>query len=676
MTEKPLFRKILVANRGEIAVRVMRTARRMGIATVAVYSEADAGALHALEADEALLIGPPPAVESYLLIERIIDAARYSGADAIHPGYGFLSENAEFAEACAEAGITFIGPSPQAMRQMGLKDAAKKCMEDAGVPVVPGYYGKKQDLKTLAAAAGKIGYPVLIKAVAGGGGKGMRLVERAEDFADSLASAQREAKSAFGNDKVLVEKFITNPRHIEIQVFGDSAGGAVHLFERDCSVQRRHQKIIEEAPAPGMSEAMRAKMGAAAITAVKAISYEGAGTIEFIVDGSAGLEDAAFFFMEMNTRLQVEHPVTEMITGQDLMEWQIRVAAGQPLPLAQEDIALNGHAIEVRLYAEDAAKDFLPAIGTLHAFRTPTTSDHLRVETGVSEGDAVSIHYDPMIAKLVTWGATRDAALGRMEAALAGTAIAGLTTNLEFLAAVLKNDAFRAGGVDTGFIAAHMGTLISPPAPPTTEELALAAAILILSRKAPAAWTNDHRSPWNATSGWRMNIEGWEPLSFMVHGARHDMEIAVQSGGIRVRLTTDDQDETLTVLGGMGPDNEFLGIIDGREFTVACAEWDHTVSLMQGGITLDFHQIEDVGSDEESAEGPGAVIAPMPGKIIDVLYKNGAAVEASDALIIMEAMKMEYTLTAPRGGTVDGLQVKTGDQVSDGQLLLTVSEAE
>ncbi len=676
MTEKPLFRKILVANRGEIAVRVMRTARRMGIPTVAVYSEADAGALHALEADEALLIGPAPASESYLLGERIILAAKESGADAIHPGYGFLSENAEFADACKDAGITFIGPSPKAMRQMGLKDAAKKCMEDAGVPVVPGYYGKKQDVKTLAGAADKIGYPVLIKAVAGGGGKGMRLVESPEDFKDSLASAQREAKSAFGNDHVLVEKFITNPRHIEIQVFGDSKGGAVHLFERDCSVQRRHQKIIEEAPAPGMSEAMRAKMGAAAVTAVRAIGYEGAGTIEFIVDGSGGLEDADFFFMEMNTRLQVEHPVTEMITGLDLVEWQIRVAAGQQLPLAQDKITLNGHAIEVRLYAEDATRDFLPATGTLHAFRTPAPTENLRIETGVSEGDAVSIHYDPMIAKLVTWGATREAALNGMQDALAETAIAGLTTNLGFLAAVLENDAFRAGGVDTGFIAAHMGTLISPPAPPTTEELALAAAILILARKAPTAWTNDYGSPWNATSGWRMNIEGWEPLSFMLHGARHDMEIAVESGGVRVRLATGDQDETLTILGGMGPDNEFLGIIDGREFTVACASWDHTISLMRGGNTLDFHQIEDVGSDEESAEGPGAVIAPMPGKIIDVLHKNGAAVEAGTALIIMEAMKMEYTLTAPRHGTVDGLQVKPGDQVVDGQLLLTVSEAD
>ena len=388
MTKRPLFRKILVANRGEIAVRVMRTARRMGIATVAVYSEADAGALHALEADEALLIGPAAAAESYLLGERIILAAKESGADAIHPGYGFLSENAEFAQDCADAGITFIGPSPKAMRAMGLKDAAKKCMEDASVPVVPGYYGRKQDLKTLAGAADEIGYPVLIKAVAGGGGKGMRLVESPEDFKDSLASAQREAKSAFGNDHVLVEKFITNPRHIEIQVFGDSKGNAVHLFERDCSVQRRHQKIIEEAPAPGMSEAMRAKMGAAAVTAVRAISYEGAGTIEFIVDSSAGLEDANFYFMEMNTRLQVEHPVTEMITSQDLVEWQIRVAAGQPLPLAQDKITLKGHAIEVRLYAEDAAKDFLPAIGTLHTFRTPApapeNANDLRVETGGS----------------------------------------------------------------------------------------------------------------------------------------------------------------------------------------------------------------------------------------------------------------------------------------------------
>ncbi|MCH8863624.1 MAG: ATP-grasp domain-containing protein, partial [Proteobacteria bacterium] len=664
--------------------RVIRSAREMGIECVAVHSAADSGALHMRMAHIAVALAGEKPSDGYLDGEQILAAALSSGSEAVHPGYGFLSENADFARAVTAAGLTWIGPPPEAIEVMGDKLSSRRAMVAADVLAVPGGIDAVADVEAALEEAERVGYPIALKAAAGGGGKGMRLVERPEDFKDSLASARREAKSAFGNDSVLVEKFITSPRHIEIQVFGDSKGGAVHLFERDCSVQRRHQKIIEEAPAPGMSEAMRAKMGAAAVTAVRAINYEGAGTIEFIVDSSKGLEDAEFYFMEMNTRLQVEHPVTEMITGLDLVEWQIRVAAGQPLPLAQDEITLTGHAIEVRLYAEDAAKDFLPAIGVLHAFRPPAAADHLRVETGVSEGDAVSIHYDPMIAKIVTWGASRDAALARMETALAGTAIAGLTTNLEFLAAVLKNDAFRKGGVDTGFIARHMGTLISPPTSPTTEELALAAAILILGRKAHPAWSNDHGSPWHATSGWRMNIEGWEPLSFMLQGTRHDMVIAVESGGVRVRLATNDQEEILTVLGGMGPNNEFLGIIDGREFAVASAEWDHggdhgrghTISLMRGGSTLDFRLIEDIGDDEESAEGPGAVIAPMPGKIIDVLHENGAAVEAGAALIIMEAMKMEYTLTAPRGGTVDGLQVKAGDQVSDGQLLLTVSEAE
>ncbi|HZD25451.1 MAG TPA: acetyl-CoA carboxylase biotin carboxylase subunit, partial [Alphaproteobacteria bacterium] len=431
-----MFRKILIANRGEIACRVIRTARRLGIATVAVYSEADAGAMHVAMADEAVLLGPAPATESYLRADRIIEAAQRTGAEAVHPGYGFLSENAGFAEACAEAGITFIGPPAMAVRAMGEKAAAKAIMEKAGVPVVPGYHGEDQADDLLQQFAREIGYPVLIKAVAGGGGKGMRRVDDEDSFANALKGARREAKSAFGDDKVLVEKYLLRPRHIEVQVFADSHGEAVHLFERDCSIQRRHQKVVEEAPAPGMTAEMRRAMGEAAVAAAKAIGYVGAGTVEFIADVSHGLSEDRFYFMEMNTRLQVEHPVTEMITGQDLVEWQLRVAAGDPLPLAQDELNIDGHAVEVRVYAENPQKKFFPSTGRLHRLRPPEEGPHLRVDTGVREGDEVTIYYDPMIAKLIVWGRDRDAAVRRLCAALTETRVAGVTTNADLLHAI------------------------------------------------------------------------------------------------------------------------------------------------------------------------------------------------------------------------------------------------
>ena len=496
-----MFSKILIANRGEIAVRVMRTARRLGVRTVAVYSDADASALHVEMADEAVHIGPSPVSESYLRGDKIIAAAQASGAEAIHPGYGFLSENPDFVDQVTAAGLVFVGPSAKAIRAMGLKDAAKRLMEKAGVPVVPGYHGEAQELVLLATKAREIGYPVLIKARAGGGGKGMRRVEHPDDFAEALSGARREAKAAFGDDKVLVEKYVDKPRHIECQVFGDNFGNAVHLFERDCSAQRRHQKVIEEAPAPGMTAAMRAAMTDAAVKAAKAIGYSGAGTIEFIVDASNGLRPDGFWFMEMNTRLQVEHPVTEMVTGIDLVEWQLRVASGEPLPKAQGDIRLDGHAFEARIYAEDPAKGFLPATGTLHHLKFPAAPDAsaLRIETGVRAGDAISPFYDPMIAKLVVHGADRKAALAALRDALGETEIAGSTTNLAFLSALATDPDFASGDVDTGLIARHQDMLTATPAP---DQRIVAQAVMVAARSAvghsPAA-----DDPWSTIAGLR-----------------------------------------------------------------------------------------------------------------------------------------------------------------------------
>ncbi len=507
-----MFEKILIANRGEIACRIIRTARRLGVRTVAVYSEADAHALHVEMADEAHPIGPPPARESYLNIGRILDAARRSGAQAVHPGYGFLSENADFAAACVAAGLNFIGPPASAIRAMGLKSASKALMERSGVPVVPGYYGDAQDLATLTAAAERTGYPVLLKASAGGGGKGMRVVERRADLEGAVSSAKREAASSFGDDRLLIERYLTNPRHIEIQIFADSHGQVISLFERDCSIQRRHQKVIEEAPAPGMDPARRRSMGEAACAAARAIGYVNAGTVEFIVEGDA------FYFMEMNTRLQVEHPVTEFITGLDLVEWQLRVAAGEPLPQSAEEVRIYGHAIEARIYAEDPAREFRPSIGTLWHLATPKENQHVRVDTGVRASDAVIIDYDPMIAKLIVWDKDREGAVRRLRGALAEYQVAGVTTNIALLSAIAAHPAFAAGQLDTGFIGRHAAEL-TPASKPAPREVLAAAVLRVLrdqQREAAerAAATADPWSPWNQLTSWRMNGAGYQDLIF------------------------------------------------------------------------------------------------------------------------------------------------------------------
>ncbi len=509
-----MFEKILIANRGEIACRIVRSCRRLGIRTVAVYSEADRGARHVELSDEAHLLGPAPARDSYLKAERIIEIARRAGAEAIHPGYGFLAENAGFAEACEAGGLVFIGPPAAAIRAMGSKSAAKAIMERAGVPLVPGYHGEDQDPARLADAAQAIGWPVLIKASAGGGGKGMRVVEGPQGFAAALAAARREASSAFGDDRMLVEKYLTRPRHIEIQVFGDRHGNLVQLFERDCSIQRRHQKIVEEAPAPGLTEAGRAAIGEAAVAAARAIGYQNAGTVEFIV--ADGGDNDRFYFMEMNTRLQVEHPVTEMITGQDLVEWQLRVAAGEPLPCRQDELAIRGHAIEVRIYAEDPARDFLPATGRLRHLATPAESAHVRLESGVRAGDEVGIHYDPMLAKLIVWDEDRTSALRRLRSALEDCQVEGVTTNLELLGAIAAHPAFAAGELDTGFIERHRAELFSPPGPAPDPVLAIGALSELLrvqaEAAAQAARSLDPHSPWHQASGWRLNDDNFHTL--------------------------------------------------------------------------------------------------------------------------------------------------------------------
>ncbi len=645
-----MFNKILIANRGEIACRVIDTCRRMGVATVAVYSDADANARHVDMADEAVRLGPAPVAESYLKGDAIIQAALDTGAQAVHPGYGFLSENPDFAQALADAGLVFIGPSADAIRAMGLKDAAKALMEKAKVPVVPGYHGADQDDALLANEAAQIGYPVLIKAVAGGGGKGMRLVETSAEFSEALQSARSEAKTAFGNSDVLVEKFVTNPRHIEIQVFGDSHGDAVHLFERDCSLQRRHQKVIEEAPAPDMPDTVRAAMGEAAVRAAKAIGYAGAGTVEFIVDGSGPLREDGFWFMEMNTRLQVEHPVTEAITGQDLVEWQLRVAQGEPLPLAQEDLSINGWAFEARIYAEDAGKGFLPSIGTLSHLKFPNTA---RADTGVRAGDAITPHYDPMIAKLVVHGPTRQAALGKLTAALAATEVAGCTTNIGFLSALSQHEGFAKGDVDTGLIARDQQALVAQEEP-TAQAWAVAAAALSTTDKP------------QTNRGFTL----WSPLSRSIHVACQDdqKEVVLQYfSDSKTRAVVDEQTMELDTQSGWK--------VDGVKPAFKVVRHEQGVSLF-GANTLHFSLVDLLDRAATVDGGAGTIVAPMPGSVKDVMVAKGDSVTAGDTLMILEAMKMEHRLTAPFDGTVAELNANAGGQVSDGTILAVVEEAE
>jgi 3-methylcrotonyl-CoA carboxylase alpha subunit len=614
-----MIQSLLIANRGEIACRIIRTARAMGIRTVAVYSDADARALHVRSADEAVHIGPSAARESYLVGEKIIAAAKATGAEAIHPGYGFLSENAEFAQAVIDAGLVWVGPKPASITAMGLKDAAKKLMSEAGVPVTPGYMGSNQDPGFLAIQAADIGYPVLIKAVAGGGGKGMRLVEREEDFADALASCQREASASFGNAHVLIEKYIQRPRHIEVQVFGDSHGNIVHLFERDCSLQRRHQKVIEEAPAPGMDEATRAELCAAAVRAAKAVDYVGAGTIEFIADASEGLRADRIWFMEMNTRLQVEHPVTEAITGVDLVEWQLRVASGEPLPLRQDELSIDGWAMEARLYAEDPAKGFLPSIGKLEHL---VLSDSVRIDSGVEQGGEVSPFYDPMISKLIAHGATRAEAIARLEDGIDNSEVWPVRTNAGFLGLLLQHPDFVSGDVDTGLIGRDGDDLVHPPET-DAEELAEVAALLAAS---------PGEGPWSAALGFRANAAPRATARLRDDGgALFEVELAEIENGTPAR-------EVLAFTGGFAR-----------------------------AYTLDRHE----GGGHHGAHD-GDILSPMPGRIIAVEVSAGQAVTKGQKLLTLEAMKMEHSLTAPFDGVVAELNAEPGAQVQVEALLARI----
>ena len=662
-----MFAKILIANRGEIACRVIATAKRLGIATVAVYSDADRAARHVALADEAVHIGPSAARESYLVAERLVEAAKRTGAEAIHPGYGFLSENAGFAEACAAAGIVFIGPPPAAIRAMGSKSEAKKIMEKAAVPLVPGYHGDDQDPALLAREAERIGYPVLIKAAAGGGGKGMRVVEAPGKFGESLAGAKREAKAAFADEHVLVEKYLTRPRHIEIQVFADAHGNCVYLFERDCSIQRRHQKVIEEAPAPGMPAERRAAMGKAAVAAAQAIGYVGAGTVEFIADQSG-----EFFFMEMNTRLQVEHPVTEMITGQDLVEWQLRVAAGERLPCTQEQLRIDGHAFEVRLYAEDPQRNFLPSTGRLRHLRLPAETGPVRVDTGVRHGDEVTPFYDPMIAKIIVHGRDRGAALGRLAGALAEVQVVGVQTNVALLAAIARHPAFAAGEVDTGFIERHRDVLLPKPSPVDDRTVAVATLAHLQEREQAAAArarvSLDPHSPWNRLDGWRLNGDGHDEIRWK-DGERDIVVTAHYPRGaqhVRLELPGGATDAQATRL----DDGDLRVVIAGQQLTarvVPVPVADGTdYAVVAGGAVRRLRLVDPREVGTEQAAPGGSLRAPMPGKIIDIRVKDGETVRRGQPVVVLEAMKMEHTLTAPDDGTVKRVKFAVGDQVEEG----------
>lgn len=662
-----MFDKILIANRGEIALRIARTCRRMGIRTVAVYSEADTDAVHVAACDEAYCIGPAPARESYLNARRIVETALRSGAQAVHPGYGFLSENADFAQACNDATLRFIGPPAQAIRAMGSKSAAKELMERAGVPLVPGYHGEAQDSATLAGEAQRIGFPVLIKASAGGGGKGMRVVERAAELEAAIAGAKREAAAAFGDDRVLIEKYLQRPRHIEMQVFGDSHGQCIHLFERDCSVQRRHQKVLEEAPAPGMSAARRRQMGSAAIAAARAVGYVNAGTVEFIVD-----EAGEFYFMEMNTRLQVEHPVTEMITGLDLVEWQLRVASGEPLPLTQEQISLNGHAIEARIYAEDAASDFLPAAGRIERLRQPALDAHVRMDIGVREGDEIGVHYDPMIAKLIVWDVDRAAAVRRLRTALTQTQIVGLNTNLAFLLSVVSHRAFASahaepGLLDTGLIARYKGELIPDAAPASDQTLAIAVLSELLDLDAQArqraAASSDPWSPWHATDGWRMNQDNHHAFQFVDGGREVTVTAHYRGEGYLLDLPGSSVAANAQAQG----DGHLLVELGGKRLHATVVRSGARLSVFTEGTS---HRLDVRGAQTVVDEGAGGTLsAPMPGNVVAVLVEPGVRVDKGQPLMIIEAMKMEHTIHAPGSGTVVAALFAKGEQVKEGEQL-------
>jgi 3-methylcrotonyl-CoA carboxylase alpha subunit len=669
-----MFEKILIANRGEIACRVMRTCRRLAIRTVAVHSSIDAHAMHVEQADEAYLIGGPRPVDSYLRGDRIIEVARACGARAIHPGYGFLSENEDFARAVETAGLVFIGPTPEAIAKMGLKDRAKAIMEKAGVPVVPGYHGDNQDGKFLRAEAKKIGFPLLVKAVAGGGGKGMRLVNEESVFDEQLEGARREARGAFGDDRVLLERFVTEPHHIEFQVFGDTHGNYVHLFERECSIQRRHQKVLEETPSPFLDDEMRNRMGEAAVAAARAIAYRGAGTIEFIAGADRG-----FFFMEMNTRLQVEHPVTEMITGEDLVEWQLRVAAGETLPLTQAEIHTAGHSIEVRLCAENPANDFLPETGRIGVFRAPghpreggdPIQETIRLDTGVREGDEVSVFYDPMIAKLISWGDDRLGAARRMQSALAETAILGVKTNLAFLERVVTHPAFLAGNTDTGFIERHRADLLPAAHDIPIEALVAAASRVFLDEQRAIAAAP--ASPWNDTGGWRLNQPARRSMELkrgdgetvrldaemraghaLIHHAGKSHQVAlVQREGDRLQISLDDE-----------------------TFFARVVRLGASLSATTPRGRYDVELVDPFHYEPADALPDARLTALMPGRVVKVMAGAGDTVKKGQALMILEAMKMEHTIVSPREGVIERAAFRENDLVPADAVLFAFQEGE
>jgi 3-methylcrotonyl-CoA carboxylase alpha subunit len=667
-----MFNKILIANRGEIACRVAATCKRLGVTSVAVYSDADANAKHVAACDEAVHIGGSTAAESYLRVERIIEAAIATGAQAVHPGYGFLSENEDFAHACEKAGIAFIGPPVEAIAAMGSKAAAKALMHSAAVPLVPGYHGDDQNADLLHRQADEIGYPVLLKASAGGGGKGMRVVTRTEEFDAALASCKREAASSFGNDRVLIEKYLMRPRHVEVQVFADKHGGAVYLFDRDCSVQRRHQKVLEEAPAPGLQPHVRRAMGEAAVAAARAVNYVGAGTVEFIMT-----EGGEFYFMEMNTRLQVEHPVTEMVTGLDLVEWQLRVAAGEPLPLAQDQLRIEGHAIEARIYAEHPARGFLPSTGTLKHLRMPQGVEFslgvggerapVRIDSGVREGDTITPFYDPMIAKLIVHGASREEALKRMSQALRGCEVVGPHTNVEFLQRIVASVPFSTGDLDTGLIERHHDALFAPVEKPFLEALALACGAL-LTREGGVA---HGASPWDALSHWRLNGGYTQTLNWRDIEKETAFAVVFSRDGETRTLTHDGRTEPFSWWTGAGQ-HEYGATIGASHVTGRVFIDGDTFHVFCRGEALAFEWQNLLAHAADAEHGEGRLTAPMPGKVIAVLVEQGAVVEKGQPLIVMEAMKMEHTIGAPAAGKVAEVLYAVGDQVTDGAQLLVL----
>jgi 3-methylcrotonyl-CoA carboxylase alpha subunit len=663
-----MFSKILIANRGEIACRVIKTARRMGITTVAVYSDADAKARHVRLADEAVRIGPAATRESYLRSDVILEAALRTGAQAVHPGYGFLSENAEFAEACAKAGVVFIGPPVDAIRAMGSKSAAKALMAKASVPLTPGYHGDRQEPAFLAEQATAIGYPVLIKASAGGGGKGMRRVDAAAEFDAALASCQREAINAFGDDHVLIEQYVLKPRHVEIQVFGDRHGNVVYLFERDCSVQRRHQKVLEEAPAPGMTPARRAAMGQAAVDAAKAVGYVGAGTVEFIAN-----PNGSFYFMEMNTRLQVEHPVTEMITGLDLVEWQLRVASGEALPLTQDQLAIRGHAIEARIYAEDPDKGFLPSIGRLLHLAPPAEGAHVRVDTGVEQGDEITPYYDPMIAKLIVWDHDRDAALARMRRALADYRVSGVSNNIEFLGRLVATRSFDRADLDTGLIEREQAALFPAAGAVPDDAWRLAALAELLHERETAARLpiGQRQSPWTALDAWR--LEGPTPRPVLL---RHDdtsqtVSVMTAGDGWQMRLG----DEQVLASGELGPNGELRARFGERTLRAAVVRTGDSRHVFSAGRSWRLRLVDRLHTEAEGSGHEGGLRSPMPGLVTAHLVAAGAQVDKGTPLLVMEAMKMEHTITAPSAGLLKSFRCAVGEQVGDGVELVDFEPA-